>query len=135
MLELKKESIELAIHISENNEVVNPNQSFSIVIKNNKGFSYSIDHNAFAASYGLQSVTLPAGLTAINDTAFEKCCNLRTITFKNILPPEINGELVFDDVPLDCQIIIPAVADKHLWLTTFLRAEFHIKEENIIFAE
>jgi len=128
-----KQSIDLKIHISGADEDISLNQNFSIVIENDKNYFYNIGFNAFAASFGLQAITFPAGLMSISDYAFNMCRNLRSITFKNITPPAINGEQVFKDVPLDCQIFIPPSADKKLWLSVFLNSGFRIIEENIIF--
>lgn len=67
---------------------------------------------AFYESLRLQSVTIPASVTAIEDWAFYYCESLKSVYCKALTPPAL-GEGVFDnsddgkDKPIGCKIYVP----------------------------
>ena len=67
---------------------------------------------AFYESLRLQSVTIPASVTAIEDWAFYYCESLKSVYCKALTPPAL-GDGVFDnsddgkDKPIGCKIYVP----------------------------
>lgn len=65
----------------------------------------------------LKSVTIPSGVTAIQDFAFARCSSLSAVNVRAKTPPVLIGEGQFDDTN-NCPIIVP-----HASLDQYLAAE------------
>ena len=67
----------------------------------------SIGSSAFNGCSGLTSVVIGNSVTSIGDYAFSGCSGLKSITSLNTTPPKV-GSNVFDYVPSDCVLYVPA---------------------------
>ena len=67
----------------------------------------SIGSSAFNGCSGLTSVVIGNSVTSIGDYAFNACSGLKSITSLNTTPPKA-GSNVFDYVPSDCVLYVPA---------------------------
>jgi hypothetical protein len=72
----------------------------------------AIAHDAFYESLRLKTVTIPQSVTSIEDCAFYYCENLKSVYCRPTTPPAL-GEGVFDnyddgvDKPIGCKIYVP----------------------------
>ena len=64
-----------------------------------------IDRSAFDRS-GIESITIPAGVTFIGENAFRECKNLRSIEVKAVRPPAL-GEDAFVGVSAETVVYVP----------------------------
>ena len=67
----------------------------------------TIGSSAFNGCSGLTSVVIGNSVTSIGDYAFNACSGLKSITSLNTTPPKA-GSNVFDYVPSDCVLYVPA---------------------------
>ena len=68
----------------------------------------SIGTNAFQYCYSLASITIPSEVTSIGNYAFYYCCGFAVIHAISTSPPALNGSKVFQGIPSDCKIHVPA---------------------------
>ena len=67
----------------------------------------TIGNSVFYRCSGLTSVVIGNSVTSIGDYAFSACSGLKSITSLNTTPPKV-GSNVFDYVPSDCVLYVPA---------------------------
>ena len=69
----------------------------------------SIGYNTFNTCYSLASITIPTGVTFIDEFAFSNCLGMRYYDFSACTAiPALSNTNVFDDIPSDCQMLIPS---------------------------
>ena len=69
----------------------------------------SIVRSAFYNCYSLASITIPDGVTSINSSAFAYCYGMRYYDFSACTDiPSLLNTNVFNGIPSDCQMLIPA---------------------------
>jgi hypothetical protein len=70
----------------------------------------TIGNNAFYYCYGLTSVTIPNGVTTIGNNAFNNCYGMAHYYVYSTTPPTLGGTSVFNTIPADCVIHVPAAS-------------------------
>ena len=68
----------------------------------------SIGNNAFQYCYSLASVNIPDSVTSIGDGAFYRCYGMAEYHLKPTTPPTLLSKTVFENIPSDCVIYVPA---------------------------
>ena len=69
----------------------------------------SIGDYAFNGCYSLASITIPTGVTSIGDSAFSACYGMRYYDFSACTAiPKLSNRNAFDNIPSDCQMLIPS---------------------------
>ena len=68
----------------------------------------SIGSYAFAYCYSLASITIPDGVTSIGSYAFAYCYGVAEYHLLPTTPPALSTTNVFQDIPDDCIIYVPA---------------------------
>ena len=69
----------------------------------------SIGNNTFNTCYSLASITIPTGVTFIDEFAFSNCLGMRYYDFSACTAiPALSNTNVFDNIPSDCQMLIPS---------------------------
>ena len=68
----------------------------------------SIGNYAFNACYSLASVTIPDGVTSIGAYAFRSCYGVKEYHILPTTPPALTNSTVFNDIPSDGIIYVPA---------------------------
>ena len=63
---------------------------------------------AFFYCYSLASVTIPDSVTSIGDGAFYRCYGMAEYHLKPTTPPTLLSKTVFENIPSDCVIYVPA---------------------------
>lgn len=58
--------------------------------------------------YPLASLTIPGSVTTISNNAFYSSYGMAEYHFKSTTPPELGGTGVFNNIPSDCKIYVPA---------------------------
>ena len=67
--------------------------------------------SSFAYCYGLASVAIPNGVTTIGNDAFADCYGMAHYYVYRTTPPTLGGGTrVFDNIPADCVIHVPAAS-------------------------
>ena len=67
-----------------------------------------IGDNAFSFCYSLASVTIPDGVTSIGAYAFRSCYGVKEYHILPTTPPALTNSTVFNDIPSDGIIYVPA---------------------------
>lgn len=75
----------------------------------------TIDANAIANVYALNSIEIPATVTNIGASAFNNCYNIIEYHFKSTTPPILNNENAFTGIRNDCVIYVPHSADHSIF--------------------
>ena len=57
----------------------------------------------------LTSLVIPSNISSIEDSAFNQCSGLTSITVNRTTPPTLGGTYVFDNTN-DCPIYVPAAS-------------------------
>ncbi len=70
----------------------------------------NIGDSVFYTDYSLASITIPSSVMNIGDSAFSTCRGVAHYYVYPTTPPALGGESVFDSIPSDCTIHVPAVA-------------------------
>lgn len=67
--------------------------------------------NSSTFSYGsFSSLTIPASVTSIGDSAFNSCAFAKEYHFLSTTPPTLGGGSVFTNIPSDCVIYVPTAS-------------------------
>ena len=74
----------------------------------------TIGNSAFFLCSKLESITIPASVTAIENSAFRACFELTAVTMEATEPP-ILGTIVFNETADTLQILVPSGFVKEYW--------------------
>ena len=70
----------------------------------------SIGDSAFWECTSLTTLTIPASVTSIGGNAFWKCTSMQEYHFLSTTPPILGNDYVFNNIPANCVIYVPASA-------------------------
>ena len=68
----------------------------------------SIGAGTFRSTAAITSIIIPSGVTSIGTNAFQYCYGLKKIRFEPQTPPTLAASTVFQGLPTDCVISVPA---------------------------
>lgn len=69
-----------------------------------------IGNYAFNKCSSISRLTIPSGVTSIGNYAFGECYGMSEYHFLSTTPPTLGGSYVFQYIPSDCKIYVPAEA-------------------------
>ena len=68
----------------------------------------SLSNSVLNGCYSLANITIPESVTSIGNYAFSSCYGVAEYHFKSTTPPTLGGTSVFNSIPSDCKIYVPA---------------------------